>query len=284
MPFTGTMINTCDFRRIVDEAEQMRVFEICLAGGEPLLHPHFMEFLEYVIGKPFSVDVLTNGTRMTKGIALQIGNLIEKYDKPVNVQVSLDSVDPRINDAVRGATELAKSGIENLLSSGIVPSIGCVVTSENVGSVSALVQQYFPRIPTFNVMPLMFSNQVATHKNELITGAYWEKRERLANELVALSKERPGIAITILEDRDSFPDHEEIWSGKCTAGELQLIIRGNLDVITCNIAPNFVVGSLKNSRLQDVWDSILIKSMRSKPKYPCLFNDEDLTVKLTTKL
>ena len=278
MPFTGDMINTCDFRRIVDEAEEMRIFEIYLAGGEPVLHPHFLEFLEYVMSKPFSVDILTNGTRVTKEVALQIRNLIEKYGKPVNVQVSLDSVDPRINDAVRGGTELTRRGIENLLSSGVVPSIGCVVTSENVSSVSTLVQQYFPRITTFNVMPLMFSNQVATHKDELIAGDYWKERDRLANELVTLAKERPGIAVTILEDRDLFPGRQEIWGGKCTAGELQLIVRGNLDVVTCNIAPKFVVGNLRTSRLQDIWNSIAIKSMRFKSKYPCLFNNEDLTM------
>jgi MoaA/NifB/PqqE/SkfB family radical SAM enzyme len=269
MPFTQEMISTEDFRKIVDEAAQMHIFNICLAGGEPLLHPDFIEFLEYVISKPFSVDVLTNGTRMTRETALQIRNLVEKYGKQVNVQVSLDSIDPTVNDLVRGATEEVQRGIENLLWSGITPSIGCVVTSGNVASVASLVERYFPSITTFNIMPLMISSQVATYKDDLLAKGYWQERDQLARQLIALGKERPGISLTVLEDRDLFPDHEEVWSGRCTAGELQLIVRGNLDVITCNIAPNFVVGNLKNSTLPEIWNS-----MPSDFKYPCLCSNQ----------
>jgi MoaA/NifB/PqqE/SkfB family radical SAM enzyme len=269
-PFTGERIDFNDYKRIIDESEQLGIFEIYLAGGEPLLHPHFARMLEYVVSKPFTVYILTNGTMITKKMASLIKNLTRKYNKNINVHVSLDSYELGINDVVRGSTQSVKNGIENLLDVGLMPALGCVVTSANLHSVPSLITQYFPRIKEFNVMPLIPTRQVVLHLNDLIQKDYWEEVKALRRTLVKMKNELPEISLSIMEDQTAFPKKEEIWQGMCNAGELKLIVKANLDVITCNIAPSFVIGNLSHSTIKEVWDSFTLnKSNSASLSPPC---------------
>jgi len=268
MPFTLEKMKLKDFRRIVDEAEKIGIFEIYLAGGEPLLHPSFIDILDYVLEKSFTIYVLTNGTLLTEDLALSIKNLMLKHKKTIHFQISIDSIDPQINDQIRGATDSAKNGIEVFLSLGITLAIGCVVTSKNIMSISSLIKQYYPRVKQFNLMPLMPTIQMALKLNSLVEDNYWQARERLAKSMVELKKEYSEISISIMEDQTFFPNHDELWNGKCAAGDLKLIIRGNLDVIPCNIAPNYILGNLNDHTLLEIWNSSSAIKLREDENQP----------------
>lgn len=69
---------------------------IYLSGGEPLLHPHFLDFLDYCFSQFDRVSILSNGILIKK----YIQNLLP-YKEKICVQLSLDG-DEETNDTIRG--------------------------------------------------------------------------------------------------------------------------------------------------------------------------------------
>jgi MoaA/NifB/PqqE/SkfB family radical SAM enzyme len=95
------MINFTDFKDILNTIKQIQETDhnmsvIYLSGGEPLLHPRFLDFLEYCFSQFDRVSILTNGTLVKRFM----DNFIP-YSKKLCVQVSLDG-DEETNDAIRG--------------------------------------------------------------------------------------------------------------------------------------------------------------------------------------
>ena len=68
-------------------------------GGEPTLHPELYDFLETVDGDGYSSQIMTNGTR----IKSETAERLSKMSHLAKVQISLESVDPKINDSIYGA-------------------------------------------------------------------------------------------------------------------------------------------------------------------------------------
>lgn len=69
---------------------------IYLSGGEPLLHPEFINFVEYCFSQFDRVSILTNGILIKKYVQQFL-----PYKEKLCVQVSLDG-DEEINDKIRG--------------------------------------------------------------------------------------------------------------------------------------------------------------------------------------
>lgn len=87
------------FRCVLRWAVGLGAREVTLLGGEPSLHPNFVEFLDEVKLHGFGSRVVTNGARRFR-------RLMKKGEVgPHNLDraaVSLDSCDPDVEDALRG--------------------------------------------------------------------------------------------------------------------------------------------------------------------------------------
>jgi len=68
-------------------------------GGEPTLHPKLYDFLQTVDSSGFSFQLMTNGTR----IHLETANRLSQLPNLTKVQISLESPDREVNDAIYGA-------------------------------------------------------------------------------------------------------------------------------------------------------------------------------------
>ena len=78
-----------DFLNVVGDM----VEDVVITGGEPTLHPDFIEIVQE-IAKKFPATVTTNGTTKT---AEQLAGLLEKYSA-LRVQISLDAANSKIVD------------------------------------------------------------------------------------------------------------------------------------------------------------------------------------------
>jgi len=54
-------LSTEEAMRLLDYLETMKVFNINLSGGEPLMRPDIFDIIDYASQKKFSIDLLTNG-------------------------------------------------------------------------------------------------------------------------------------------------------------------------------------------------------------------------------
>ena len=101
--------------RIISEAKALsgKGFNISLSGGEPLIYKPLYDALALSRKIGVNFGFTTNGVTLTKA---KVEKVIA-YD-PFNINVSLESVDPAINESLRPmrhGTRKALEGIENLL-------------------------------------------------------------------------------------------------------------------------------------------------------------------------
>lgn len=91
--------------RILPDLSDRRV-SVNLTGGEPLLVPRLFDFLEHLqgFGNLEEINLITNGTVATPGVL----DGIRRFEKIRYLKVSVESGIHEVNDAVRGAGNLAK--------------------------------------------------------------------------------------------------------------------------------------------------------------------------------
>lgn len=65
-----------EIRHILDEAYEYGIFNVVLTGGEPMIHPDFMEIVRYISKKGMNLsEINTNGSRITKEMLEEFAEL-----------------------------------------------------------------------------------------------------------------------------------------------------------------------------------------------------------------
>jgi MoaA/NifB/PqqE/SkfB family radical SAM enzyme len=100
-----------------DEAKALGFRALGVTGGEPFVIPELPEILAELASR-LPVLVLSNGTLFTGRLLARMRPLAEL---PVAVQISLDSAEPDVNDAMRGPRNFARvvDAIPKLVGMGI---------------------------------------------------------------------------------------------------------------------------------------------------------------------
>lgn len=92
-----------DFKRIIDQLGCL--VKIHLQGlGEPFLHPHIFEMIDYATSKNIMVSIITNGTLFNDKVVERIAksNIFE-------IGVSVDSVEKKSYEAIRVGADFDKA-------------------------------------------------------------------------------------------------------------------------------------------------------------------------------
>jgi len=125
------------FETAIREAKPLGLSGVKLTGGEPLLHPHFMQLLEIVRREELGLTVETNGLLCTPEIASEIAKSPKNF-----VSVSIDGTDAATHEWVRGVPgsfDAARQAVRNLVAAGIRPQIIFSVMRGNAEQLDAIV-------------------------------------------------------------------------------------------------------------------------------------------------
>ncbi len=82
--------------RLAQELVDLKVFSICVSGGEPTLHPRYIDILRILRESGIGIGTVTNGWTMTP----QLAGSMARYAG--TIQVSLDGPSAEVHDRVRG--------------------------------------------------------------------------------------------------------------------------------------------------------------------------------------
>jgi radical SAM protein with 4Fe4S-binding SPASM domain len=123
---------------VLDQCRAMGVEQITFSGGEPMLHPGFLEALSKADRKGFKLRIFSNLMLLTDNTlaALKALHIHE-------VQASLYSADPAIHDAITqlpGSCEDTKAGIETLVNNNIPVFVSCPVMKQNRKSYAGVIR------------------------------------------------------------------------------------------------------------------------------------------------
>ena len=110
--------------RYLDEAETHGVREVYFTGGEPFLHKQIIPILARSL-QVAATSVLSNGTLITPAMADRLAALAGESRYSLEMRISLDDVDEKRNDAVRGkgALRRALQALKLLQERGLPPIV-----------------------------------------------------------------------------------------------------------------------------------------------------------------
>ena len=144
--------------RLLELLRESRVprFNVSLSGGEPTLHPHFLEILARVTEAGFSATILSNGQRLADP---QFMDEVLRFNV-WNFQFSIEGASAAVHDQRAGrpgAWERTVRALENSLSRGVRFITNSTLTPERPDDLFRLVdflaELGVPKMNVGNVLP-----------------------------------------------------------------------------------------------------------------------------------
>ncbi|MFB3852651.1 MAG: radical SAM protein [Vicinamibacterales bacterium] len=222
---------------------------LVLTGGEPFLRRDLAEVVRVFARRGFSIRIQTNG-----GPQVTRERLREVVEAGVcDLSVSVDTLDPRLQDRICGASGVLENALRTLeLSQELLPrgmSLANIVGSPmNFLELPALVR-YFGRRGIYSyITPVVVCQPGGVSGGEYLFrsddsrfdfgGLAPAERDRVIDELVALRRGGAGLtnSTRFLEDFRRFLETgRNDWT--CSAGKMALDVRPDGSVSACKEKP-----------------------------------------------
>lgn len=119
-----------DAMAILDTLSGQGILEIVLTGGEPLLHPDFMDIVEHACIQFPTVMVQTNGTLLSPSV---VAGLKRLGVFGVNISLHGDERTHELLTQTKGSYRPAIEAIQAALNAPLVTWVNTVLTTENIG-------------------------------------------------------------------------------------------------------------------------------------------------------
>ena len=237
-----------DWLRIFEEADDLGISFILLAGGEPMLRRDIIE----AAGKRSNIlfPIFTNGTFMDE-------RYYDLFDQCRNL-IPIMSIEgeKEITDARRGQGVYDRLivNMDELHRRGLIFGASVTVTTENIREVSS--QTFLNKLSERGCKAVIFVEfvPVTEESKELAPGD--EEREYLHDEIVRLRQEHPEMVYI------SFPGDEKSSGGCVAAGRGFFHINSHGGAEPCPFSPYSDV-NVKNTSLREAMHSPLFTALRN---------------------
>ncbi|MCR4922900.1 MAG: radical SAM protein [Lachnospiraceae bacterium] len=234
--------------RIFDEAEELGVSFILLAGGEPMLRRDVIEAAGRK--KDILFPIFTNGTFMDE-------EYFDLLDKSRNL-IPIMSIEGKkeVTDSRRGQGiyERLIKNMDELHRRGLIFGTSVTVTKENINEVTS--ESFLKELSDRGCKAVIYVEfvPVTDESKELAPGD--EEREYLKKEIVRLRDERPEMVYI------SFPGDEKSSGGCVAAGRGFFHINSHGGAEPCPFSPYSDV-NIKECSLKAAMHSPLFMALRS---------------------
>jgi len=249
---------------IIDQSNELGVFDLCLSGGEPFIRKDILEILNYAIKKdfePFDISVVTNGTFLNLNIIKELDDM----ELIGSMQISIDSSDEKIHNSVRGMFLETMSALRKIKKkSSQLPGIGIVLNKQNYRNIIRSLKELSEYCSGFHLMNVMASKKSLENKDFLYINS--STLVEVWNEIDKFCR-RNSINIDIY-DYDLKKKETASFTG-CTAGKTKIAITPELNVIPCDMARHLIIGNLNEMTLERIWHFEKANEIRNLEIEPC---------------
>lgn len=254
----GECLDVALLRRAVEEAKPLGLCSAKLTGGEPLLHPRFVEIVDMLTEAGLALHMETNGTLIDAELARYL-----KEKTSLNfISVSIDGPDAAVHDSFRGVPgsfDAAVRGFRHLVEAGYRPQWIMSLHRGNVRHVEAVAEMAV-RLGAASVKynPVMRSGRGAG-MHERGEALDVEEILRLARFIRGELQRRTPIRL-ILGTPPALYTVGELQSGLDGLCPIRHIlgILGSGDLALCGIGrtvPELCFGNLREVSVVEVWQS-----------------------------
>ena len=237
-----------EWLRIFDEADELGVSFILLAGGEPMLRRDIIE----AAGKKQNIlfPIFTNGTYMTEryfGLFDKCRNLI-----PImSIEGSRETTDLRRGE---GIFDKLIANMDELDRRGLIFGASVTVTTQNYREVCS--DSFLDELSKRGCKAVIFVEYVPVTEESKELAPEDQEREYLTEQIKRLREERPDMVYI------SFPGDEKSSGGCVAAGRGFFHINSHGGAEPCPFSPYSDV-NVKNSSLREALHSPLFTALQS---------------------
>lgn len=249
------------FYDVLKQCKEMGVMDLTLSGGEPMLHPNFLNFLQAAKRNGFAVTVLTNLTLLNDEIIATLKEISLSF-----VQVSLYSMNPEIHDTITqmpGSFVKTKAAIFKLIENNIPLQISCPSMRENKDSFAEVAKwaaQYGIRVITDYIMMARYDRSTDNLEHRISL----EETEPIINSIIENDfAYRLQIAKTDFKQIPIQNVDEELM---CGVGFTSLCMSADGTLYPC-AGWHYKCGDIREQALQKIWiNSPELKKLRQLRK------------------
>jgi AdoMet-dependent heme synthase len=187
---------------IIDQIAALSGPILVLSGGEPLYRPDIFQLARYATDKGLRVALATNGTLVTKEVALQI---VEAGIK--RVSISLDGSNADTHDSFRGipgSFDAAIYGFRNLKALGMPVQINMTIARHNADELPKALElarnlgadalHIFPLVPAGCGIEIAEAQMIAPDEYERILNWFYNQVEVAQGDLELKATCAPRVA------------------------------------------------------------------------------------------
>lgn len=237
-----------------------------VTGGEPFLRQDIFKVLEELKNTGFDTYILSNGTLITRDIAIGLSELGVK-----GVQISIEGPEV-IHDGIRGAGSFSASlkGIRNLLDAGTEVTLNTTLSDIN----APFFMDVIDLASSLGVQRLGFSRLVPAGSGQKLLSRMLKREalEDLYNKI--FSSNTRGLRIVTGDPvasqlrEPSDEDADSPWpTGGCAAGVSGLTVLPDGTVTPCRRLP-VPIGNIRKDSLREIWaSSEVLNALRDKSRY-----------------
>ena len=238
-----------EWLKIFDEADDLGVSFILLAGGEPLLRKGVIE----AAGRKQNIlfPIFTNGTFMEE-------KYFDLFDENRNlipimsIEGEKDATDSRRGE---GVYDKLISNMDELYRRGIIYGASVTVTTENLKDVSS--EDFIGQLSDKGCKAVIFVEFVPVTDDSAHLAPGDEEREYLKKEIMRLREEHPEMVFV------SFPGDEKSSGGCIAAGRGFFHINSHGGAEPCPFSPYSDI-NVKDTSLREAMNSKLFKALQQE--------------------
>lgn len=236
------------FYDVLKQCKHMRLLHLTLSGGEPMLHKSFCDFLRKCREYDFSVNVLSNLTLLNDEIIKEM-----KATPLLGVQVSLYSMDSIVHDEItqmKGSFEKTKNAILELIENDIPLQISCPILKQNKNCYDEVIKW-------------AEKHKIHVGDDYGIIASYDHTTQNLScrlsiNEIEEVINNKVANDAKYLEQIETEVEKKKNTTSTdfvCSVCHSSICIADNGNVYPCAGWQDYIVGNVKETSLNDIWDN-----------------------------
>lgn len=256
-----------------------------LWGGEPLLHPKIIDFIEYFIKNKKYVSIATNGTFLRKYaellVSMGVDEIVVSLDGPKEIHNMIRGNSSAFDDLRLGISEIVK--LKECMQIKPKLFLNCTVTEENIDYLQELlvyakewkVNKLIYQLPMFitekqgneysnlceklwGITPVSWRGFVSDYNLDLDKlYSFYNYTTNNYGDFVSFynisfnNKEK-------LKEYFNNPD-DCLGKSKCLILDSTIVIEANGDLVTCPDFPDISYKNIKETDFQKYWNSTIRK-------------------------
>lgn len=224
----GCYLSKEEMFNLIDELKSINTTSIYVTGGEPTLHPDFLDIAKHINNNGMTLVLATNGY----DIHNQLEIIKENVSHPAGVFVSLDGIGV-VHDEFRGVSGAflnAVSSIKMLLENNIPVRVSSMVWNKNLDQLEEIIK-FVKSLGVYHIhFSTLFKTGRAAESDIFISD---EKYREVVDELHTLIEKYSDENFSVSTRRDQRLDSS---SERCHGGEKILHINSRGQIFPCSWA------------------------------------------------